>query len=93
MPKEYKRICIVCGGDYIARNHNSRICSNECKRKRAAVMVDARMKRMKENEAAKKTKGGKEKTLTELAIEARKHGMTYGQYVAQLELQDAKNKR
>lgn len=93
MPKEYKRICIVCGGAYIAHKHNSKICSDECKRKRSAVMLDARMKRLREKAEAEKQKAVKKKTLTELAIEARQHGMTYGQYVAQLELQDAKKRR
>lgn len=85
MPKEYKKICIVCGGDYIAHNHNSKICSDECKRKRSAVMLDARMKRLREKAEAEKQKAVKKKTLTELAIEAKASGMSYGKYVEHLE--------
>lgn len=87
MAKEYQKICIVCGKEYVAHNHKSSICSDKCRHKRGKEQEKQRKARVKIRNELERLKNVKGKTLTELAIEARQHGMTYGQYVAQLELQ------
>lgn len=71
----HSRLCKNCGNQFLTMRHNKAYCSEECKNAK-------RRKR----EAAEREKNGKKKhknkSLRELAVEARKHGMSYGQYVA-----------
>lgn len=69
---EMIKSCKVCGKEFITTCHNKAYCSEECSvdGKRA----DDRMRRLKRKK--------KSNSLVEIAVEARKHGMTYGQYVA-----------
>ena len=84
------RICAVCGNPFEAHRENEVCCSTECKQARRRQQCrqydkEDAQKRKFEAEKRKKLSSGKN-SLTEIAIEARKAGMTYGQYVAQTRL-------
>ena len=86
--------CPVCGTqfEYVHRG-KAKYCSTKCSRKMANIQAYGAWKRhyekekaerRKEKEAKKKSsKKAKTKplTLTEVAVLARKEGMTYGEYV------------
>lgn len=73
------RKCDVCGKDFQPNSSNHRMCSPECKKKGQILS-------MREFRKAKKTEKAKKRNLTKERIninaEARKHNMSYGQYVA-----------
>lgn len=84
------RICAVCNKPFEARRENEVCCSAECKQARRRQQCrqydkEDAQKRKLEAEKRKKLSSG-ENSLTEIAIEARKAGMTYGQYVAKMGL-------
>lgn len=68
----HSRLCKNCGNQFLTMHNSKAYCSDECvkamKRKRKA--------------AERNGKKNKNKSLRELTVEARKHGMSYGQYVA-----------
>lgn len=76
--REFRR-CAVCNKLYIATRGNAKYCSAECRRE-----VDYASKRAYKAEHKKPRK--KKQSITEIAIEARKAGMTYGQHVAKMGL-------
>ena len=71
--------CACCGADFVYTIHNKRYCSPECAHK---VQYEER-KAVKSERKRKK----KPKTVRDIAKEARAHGMSYGKYVAMLEMQ------
>ncbi len=73
----YDKICGKCGKPFTALAPNRKYCSTECSRKANA---DCRRVRLGI------TKKKKVSSLRQVAVEARKAGMTYGQYVAQMEM-------
>ena len=92
--KEYNKVCAVCGKDFIAHSHTSKICSDACRRVRAKECRLAHEEKCaKEAEKARMKKKKKGKPLVDMAVEARKRGMTYGQYVAYLECEKQKQER
>lgn len=38
-----KRICVVCGKEFLPKTKNGLLCSDECKRKRAKAIMRKRM--------------------------------------------------
>ena len=76
-PEERK--CAYCGETFIVKRSSSRIyCTSECKKmKNNSVKA--------ENRKEKKKK--KPPTVRDIAVEARKHGMSYGKYVAMKEME------
>lgn len=78
------RKCPVCGK---AISQNRKIyCSDECQRTSKRVKNAEGMRKKRQEEKEQRTEGRKKKDnnahLTQVAIEARKLGMTYGEYVA-----------
>lgn len=76
------RRCAYCGNCFVATHYNVKYCSLTCR--------DARNLRV-QSESRKRPRGeaGREKpakSLVDIAVEARKAGMTYGQYVAKMKL-------
>lgn len=90
--KEYARVCLVCNKPYVATNHNSRLCSEACRRKRNIELCRESRIRAKAEAELTAIKKARKKSLTELAVEAREHGMTYGKYVEWLRSGEEKKK-
>lgn len=87
----YEIKCEVCGKVFIAGYSFAKYCSNACKKRGHAnksIEYHKEHYSSTKNEAKAKTKSAKKKkaaTIGELAVEARKHGMTYGKYIAMIE--------
>lgn len=66
----------------MATNYNTVVCENkDCRRtNRLQVQREYRLKMKEESKTKKRSK----KSITDIAVEARKAGMTYGQYVAKM---------
>lgn len=77
--------CLVCGAIFTKLTPNHNYCSAQCreiaqKRKDANLAAERKKIRAKSRKQEAKPK----KTLSEIAREAREHGMQYGQYVAKM---------
>ena len=88
MERRYKIVCLICKKETYAYNYNARYCSDECrkaaKHKRdLAYWAKQREQTKSRREHNIQVGGSREKktSLAEVAAEARKHGMSYGQYV------------
>jgi len=80
------RKCVVCGATFVAHNWSRIYCSQKCGRKMANAR--ARQKNLEEviaQEHKKKVKGSNMKAINELAVEAQKRGLSYGEYVGRYE--------
>lgn len=71
--------CACCGNPFVVTTHSRIYCSEECYKSMKAIL-------RKKDKPKKKSKK-KVASLRDMAKEAREHGMTYGQYVAQIEMQ------
>ena len=78
----YQKKCAVCDKEFGAWNNRQKFCCEACKRKNAKKYYEA-YKHVEIKDKAKKNKGT---SLEEIDKEARKAGMTYGQYVAMMKL-------
>lgn len=84
------RICIICGKEFVPKTHKATMCSHECRviRKNEIAKEFNERKKASKPEKAKQPKRRKQKEKTnhdkiaDIAIAARKEGLTYGQYVA-----------
>lgn len=78
------RVCIECGCEFVAKQHNTKLCSLEC-RKAHTKKVKAKLI------SRKKLRGMCAKSLAEIQWDIKeyneKHGtnLSYGQYVAFVE--------
>lgn len=83
---EQKKICIICGKEFTT-TRDAKCCSKECRDKRnvqkQSENYERKQKEIKKNGKKKKQlpKTNHEK-IADIAIAARKEGLTYGQYVA-----------
>lgn len=90
MPKELRTaVCIVCGKTFETTAWNRTLCSTECRRKRARRAHKDYMKTLDKNDVKldRRCKNVHEfhntmGDLTSDAVEAKRKGMTYGQYMA-----------
>lgn len=87
--------CDICSKEYLATSERRRYCSDPCRKE--ANRRNIRERNRQRAEKAKESvlievpeKKKKEMSLTEMAAAARKAGMTYGQYMAKMELQSRK---
>lgn len=80
--REFRR-CAMCNKLFITSNVNAKYCSLDCRTEGKKEAVSAFKQRAKAAKEAKKR--GKKQSVTEIAVAARKAGMTYGQYVAMVE--------
>ena len=71
--------CKWCKKEFIQLRHTQTYCSVECRTKATRERDRERERKVRE---AKRMEKNKKSALRELTIEARAHGMTYGQYVA-----------
>ena len=79
---ECVKTCHICGKRFIGYNA-TKYCGLECSR----VANRDRNKRFHENEKVRKRKANSNETaIVDIAVEARKAGMSYGQYVAKMGL-------
>lgn len=84
------KTCKICGKEFLAKSYKATMCSSECRKIRNLEIAREQNERRKAMNAEKakqsKVRKPKEKTnrdkITEIAIAARKEGLTYGQYVA-----------
>ena len=81
------RKCVICGKEYITSIYNSKYCSEECKMQgiRALNKINDRAKRERRM-AERVARENSHKPLIDIAVEAKKAGMSYGQYVARMGL-------
>lgn len=82
---EEVRNCVICGKLFVARTVNGKYCSEECQ---TEGLRRRTRNNWRDNEAKKKeirkSKKKRQKELVDIAVEARKAGMSYGQYVAKM---------
>ena len=73
--------CKYCGKPFIKTTNSRKIyCDSKCKGKMSYLLKVEK----------KRNRQQKSKSLTEFQMEARKHGMSYGQYDTYLRLQKVK---
>ena len=75
--QEIEKECLYCGKLFKQMGHKQKYCSMECRKE----MTKSNERRKAMEKKPKK----KVSTLKEVTMEARKHGMTYGKYVALIE--------
>ena len=82
-----ERICAICGKTYVSVQYNAKYCSDECKDEgRRRKNKENRDEKKKDKNAVRKENANKRKTIVNIAAEAKKAGMSYGLYVAQMGL-------
>lgn len=80
------KVCKICGNEFETEVKRQQMCGSiECRREYQMQI----WRKSKEKSARKRNKSNAKK-ITDLAVEARKHGMTYGQYVAKMYLEGVK---
>lgn len=81
MKQAKEQICKECGCAFKPNREWQAFCSEKCCR--AYHVKENRYKRLERRlESKKEPKRGKKLSLTDISVEARKAGMTYGEYVA-----------
>lgn len=80
-------ICKICGKEFTTSSV-AKCCSEECKKENEKRNVASYYMRVGKNNKKTKTKAKKEKklTVTEIAVKAKEAGMSYGQYVARMNM-------
>lgn len=85
------RHCAICGNAFIAKTGNGRYCGKQCREEGNRILVRERCATYRAEAKGKaieragmKSQKGNGLSLEQAAAEARKVGMTYGQYVAQM---------
>lgn len=74
------KICKICGKEF-ETNRNKICCSKACMRENNRLLCADNNNKVK----AEKTRVKRNmKSIIDLTVEAREHGMSYGQYVAQM---------
>ena len=85
--------CVICGNSFKPKNGNQITCSTECSKINRAQKLkefyQSHRTECIEKDKARRNRAKQEKdnTLSVLAAEARRSGMTYGQYVAMQQAQ------
>lgn len=81
--KEFEFICLACGKTFVTNKPNQKTCNAECKSIYSKSIHSKSVK--KEKVEIKEPKSNYEE-IVDIAIEARKHGMSYGKYVAMMHM-------
>ena len=80
-----EKVCIICGEMFETDSNRQKICNSiECKKE------NQRRESMRRRGKIDRKKYNNRQKIVDLTVEARAHGMTYGQYVAQLYLKGEK---
>lgn len=77
------RKCLYCGKEFEVTTPNKKTCSKECGRKRDRQLAELRGPYLP---GATERKKKKNQNIIDMTVEARKNGMTYGQYDAQVNM-------
>lgn len=77
------RKCAVCGNYFVATRINAECCSDDCKHTRR-LKLEKELREQNKSEVRSKPRKRNKNSITDIAVEARKAGMTYGQYVAKM---------
>ena len=75
----YECTCLHCGKSFWAKDYRERLCSDECRKARKAYIKAMSLGR----QTKVPRKNGK--SLTDMAVEARKRGISYGKLMAMKE--------
>lgn len=81
------RKCTICGAKYTTTRPNAKYCGEECMEiglKKRQIKNDALKAQRKAMEL--KLKSDRKNAIVNIAVEAKKAGMSYGQYVAKMRL-------
>ena len=84
MRKPMIKTCAICGKKFVAKSGRQEYCSKACQAARHVGEPSAKDLRTKIE--SEKRAGISYKQISEVAREARERGMSYGRYVALLEL-------
>lgn len=76
--------CRICGEFFNAKNGNARYCSKQCKNK--AKLNALHERKLGLGVSSKKEAKKVNKELVDISVKARELGMSYGQYVAMMEM-------
>lgn len=79
--------CNNCGKLFETNSKRTVYCSEECKKEKTRELDRIRHK---SNVAEKNKYKGSTQKVVDIAVEARAHGMSYGQYAAQMYLRGEK---
>lgn len=86
--KPEKGICVVCGKKFAQKKVTQKCCSDECRHTLTIQRQNAYFKEKYAREKAERKEKQKQipktnhEKIADIAIAARKEGLTYGQYVA-----------
>lgn len=80
--REYRN-CAVCGNLYVATRTDSKTCGKACSKQWNKILTKRANEKVREQQKQEKQKKMK---LDDIAVEARKAGMTYGKYVTMMGL-------
>lgn len=81
-----KQKCIICGKEFTPYRSEHICCSPECSKKRNYQVTSTRKKQqyrdmVEKKKAMEAMPKSNHDAIANIAIEARKHGMSYGEYV------------
>ena len=79
------KICERCGMEYEPTGKNQKYCSS-CKNAAKKEQACLHKKEMNEKKRRRRSRNASTLSVSEVAKEARKHGMEYGDYVAWMRL-------
>ena len=86
----HKALCRYCKKEFTVTHKNMKYCCQRCK-SRARTQREKQYYAKRVDEMEQKNKTAHERSdLSAVALEARKHGMSYGQYVIYMENQNQK---
>lgn len=83
---KYKKICATCGKEFGTWSNNQRYCCEECKRYSRVKNVEAYKEKQEKKKLKYEAEQKKKHAVIDIAVEARKAGMSYGKYVAMMKL-------
>lgn len=81
------RTCKICGKEFDTNGTPAKCCSKECMEVNRININKKCTQAYKERHFGKKKKRNTSREIIDITVEARKQGMTYGQYVAQMYLE------
>ena len=76
------KVCKICGKEFES-NRNKICCSKACMSENNRLLCADNNNKQREKRARVKKNM---QSIIDLTVEARKHGMSYGQYVAQMHM-------
>ena len=82
-----ERKCGICGKTFIASKANIKYCCDKCRYEAISIKnIEIRKSKSENKKASRKKKKDNQQAIIDIAVEAKKAGMSYGQYVARMGL-------